>query len=426
LLDSLLQESESGFRWGIFKKAQEIMDGENFSISKTALPQTTDTSLSIEFSESLTVFAASSAIILSILGCTGNLLTMVALTRDKKLRQQATTYFVISLAISDLFFCVINLPLTAARFIRKEWTLGPVLCRLFPFFFYGNVAASLMSMVAITINRYVLIAFHGYYRKIYSYRNIIFMLLAVWTFSFGMIFPPLVDIWGTLGLDEATFSCTIKSLNGKSPKKFLFLVAFLLPSISIILCYSAIFYKVRSSRQKLESHSTPVNVQANKRKEAIKSQRLEDLKLTKMMLTIFLLFMICFLPLMLVNVLDDDIKQPSVHIIASVLAWMSATINPIIYSFLNKQYQKAFRTLLCRFKTRPNTRRETKSSGLSCYSLATGLRTPETSSSTSILVSKSTGAVELKYFSQTDDFTIVKEDDLYTQKQLQCMGVIEC
>merc|ERR1712179_480177 len=279
-----------------------------------------------------------------------------------------------------------------------------------------------MSMVAITVNRYVLIAFHGYYRKIYTYRNIVIMLLAVWTFSFGMISPPLIDIWGTLGLDEATFSCTIKKLNGKSPKKFLFLVAFLLPSISIILCYSAIFFKVRSSRHKLESHNTPVQVKTSKWKEAIRTQRLEDLKLTKMMLTIFLLFMICFLPLMLVNVLDDDIKQPSVHIIASVLAWMSATINPIVYSFLNKHYQKAFRTLLCL-----NNIREKQSSGISCYSLSQGLRTPESCSSRSTIVSSSAKKeVELKYFSQSDDFTIVHEDDVHTQKQLQCMGVIQC
>jgi len=392
------------------------MEVESNFISRMVSPSTTTTRpLVTEFPQSMTVFAATAAIILSIIGCAGNMLTVVALTRDKKLRQQATTFFVISLAISDLFFCAINLPLTAARYIQQEWTLGPVLCRLFPFFFYGNVAASLMSMVAITVNRYVLIAFHGYYRKIYTYRNIVIMLLAVWTFSFGMIFPPLIDIWGTLGLDEATFSCTIKKLNGKSPKKFLFLVAFLLPSISIILCYSAIFYTVRSSRHKLESHNTPVQVKTSKRKEAIRSQRLEDLKLTKMMLTIFLLFLICFLPLMLVNVLDDEIKQPSVHIIASVLAWMSATINPIIYSFLNKQYQKAFRTLLCL-----NTMRDKQSSGLS---LSQGLRTPESSSS---IVSSSARVVELKYFYQTDDFSIVKEDDVHTQKQLQCMGVIQC
>ena len=40
------------------------------------------------------------------------------------------------------------------RYVHEEWLLGDTLCRLYPFFFYGNVGASLMNMVAITINRY--------------------------------------------------------------------------------------------------------------------------------------------------------------------------------------------------------------------------------------------------------------------------------
>ena len=98
---------------------------------------------------------------------------------------------------------------TLSRYIHEAWTLGPTLCRVFPFFFYGNVACSLMNMVAITVNRYVLITYHGRYNYIYSKTNIILMIFGVWMFSFGMILPPLVEVWGTLGLDKATFSCTI-------------------------------------------------------------------------------------------------------------------------------------------------------------------------------------------------------------------------
>ena len=36
--------------------------------------------------------------------------------------------------------------------------------------------------------------------------------------------------------------------------------------------------------------------------------RKEDLRLTRMMLTIFLFFLITFLPLMIVNVADDDVR----------------------------------------------------------------------------------------------------------------------
>ena len=33
--------------------------------------------------------------------------------------------------------------------------------------------------------------------------------------------------------------------------------------------------------------------------------------------------------------------------VASVLAWMSAVINPFIYAFSNRQYRAAYRKLLC-------------------------------------------------------------------------------
>lgn len=107
----------------------------------------------ILYPRSATVFAAICASIFTVVGIGGNLLTVVALLRCPKLRCHATTMFVISLAMSDLLFSTINLPLTASRYIHEDWKLGVPMCRLFPFFFYGNVAASLFSMVAITINR---------------------------------------------------------------------------------------------------------------------------------------------------------------------------------------------------------------------------------------------------------------------------------
>ena len=83
----------------------------------------------------------------------GNLVTVIALLRYARLRRHATTAFVISLSVSDLIFAAVNLPLTASRYLNEAWVLGQTLCQVFPLFFYGNVAVSLLSMVAITINR---------------------------------------------------------------------------------------------------------------------------------------------------------------------------------------------------------------------------------------------------------------------------------
>ena len=117
---------------------------------------------------------------------------------------------------------------------------------------------------------------------------------------------------------------------------------FLMPCIVIVCCYSAIFRKVRQSRQNVQRHEGPDKGQPQQQQQQQQQHRREDLRLTKMMLLIFCCFVICFLPLMLVNVLLEDDDFPNLHVLASVLAWASAVVNPFIYAFKNKQYQKAF------------------------------------------------------------------------------------
>ncbi len=40
--------------------------------------------------------------------------------------------------------------------------------------------------------------------------------------------------------------------------------------------------------------------------------------------------------------------MPSLHVLASILAWASSVVNPFIYAFSNRQYRTAYRQLLCR------------------------------------------------------------------------------
>jgi len=333
------------------------------NVNSSALDNATVSTL-LHYSPAASYFAAACAILFVIVGITGNSLTVAALLRSRKLRSHATTAFVLSLAASDLLFCVFNLPLTAIRYVYQSWVLGETLCRLFPFFFYGNVAASLTNMVLITINRYILIASPSWYDKIYRKCNIVAMIVGTWLFSFLMMTPPLLGVWGDLGLKEATFSCTILSKDGKSPKKFFFAFGFLIPCLTIIVSYSCIFIKVRQSRRNVLAHSPsalggpagsgsvpssdPVKSVKVKMSKSEKHQRREDLRLTRMMMAIFCCFLVCFLPLMVVNVADDEEKSrvPVLHIMASILAWASSVLNPFIYAFSNRQYRSAYRQLL--------------------------------------------------------------------------------
>lgn len=162
--------------------------------------------------------------------------------------------------------------------------------------------------------------------------------------------PPLLGIWGTLGYDKPTFSCTILKKDGKSIKKFLFLVGFLLPCIVIIISYSCIYYTVRRQRQKLNKHICSSAGAPSKSMGIPAAREREDSRLTAMMLTIFICFLLCFLPLTVLNIFDDKHKYPWLNTIASILAWASSVINPFIYAASNRTYRVAYFKLFSAMK----------------------------------------------------------------------------
>ena len=71
-----------------------------------------------------------------------------------------------NLALSDLIFCCFNLPLATSTFWHRVWLHGPLLCRLFPLLRYGLIAVSLFTILAITINRYIMIGHPRLYSKL--------------------------------------------------------------------------------------------------------------------------------------------------------------------------------------------------------------------------------------------------------------------
>lgn len=61
-------------------------------------------------------------------------------------------------------------------------------------------------------------------------------------------------------------------------------------------------------------------------------------------------------------------RSPTIHVMASVLAWMSSCINPVIYAAMNRQYRQAYIRLFCGAKRRfgaPNSSSSATRSGSS-------------------------------------------------------------
>ena len=72
------------------------------------------------------------------------------------------------------------------------------------------------------------------------------MVALLWGISLGLMLLPLTEVWGQLGYEPLTFSCTIMEKNGSSPMTFLLTFGFLAPFLSIAIGYGFICYKVKN------------------------------------------------------------------------------------------------------------------------------------------------------------------------------------
>ncbi|XP_023341816.1 G-protein coupled receptor moody isoform X3 [Eurytemora carolleeae] len=209
-----------------------------------------DISMFQDYPDWMLNMAFSFCIIFLVCGLPGNIVTILALCKCKKVRN-TTAIFIINLSVSDLLFCSFNLPLAASVFQARRWVWGSQLCQLFPFLRYGLLAVSIFNILAITINRYIMIAHPTLYPRLYSKQLLPLHVIGTWIGGFGSLVPTLASVWGEFGLDPGIGSCTIlHDRNGRSPKQFLFVFAFLAPCLAIILCYARIFVIAHKAAKK--------------------------------------------------------------------------------------------------------------------------------------------------------------------------------
>jgi len=148
--------------------------------------------------------------------------------------------------------------------------------------------------------------------------------------------------WGQFGFEPQSYSCTIVASSGHS---FLPVVAGLgvaLPLITIAGSYSAIYCRVVNTGRATRRAAGAGDLAGDLSIEA--QTRARERSLTITFSLIFLSFVLCFLPYSCLTLLDP--LPPSrlgwLHMLATVLTWTSAFLNPVIYCLANKYYLKAF------------------------------------------------------------------------------------
>lgn len=124
--------------------------------------------------------AAAFFILTFILGLPANLLVLFVYVR--KARKRGTTpnmVYAFNLCISNLLL-LLWLPIKTMETVLRDWKLPQLLCPIYSFFFFSTLYGSCLFITAVTVGRYLSVAFPIIYKRYRRTRFSCFISVALW------------------------------------------------------------------------------------------------------------------------------------------------------------------------------------------------------------------------------------------------------
>lgn len=134
--------------------------------------------------QAIIITAYSFTILLSV---GGNGTVCYIVFRARRMRT-VMNFFIVSLALSDIFMAVFCIPFTfVANLILNEWPFGETMCPVVTFLQSVTVFLSSLTLVAISIDRYVAIIYP--FRAKMTKMQAFIVISVIWLFSFVISIP---------------------------------------------------------------------------------------------------------------------------------------------------------------------------------------------------------------------------------------------
>ncbi|XP_029439494.1 alpha-1B adrenergic receptor [Rhinatrema bivittatum] len=304
----------------------------------------------------------------------GNILVILSVACHRHLRTP-TNYFIVNLAIADLLLSFTVLPFSASREIVNHWVLGRVFCDVWAAMDVLCCTASILSLCAISVDRYIGVRYSLQYPTIVTRKKALLALLGVWVLSTVISVGPLLGWKEPAPQDERVCRIT------EEPYYALFssLGSFYIPLIVLLVMYCRVYVVAKR---------TTKNLEAGEMKEGSDSQELtlrihyrhihedsfrgsktrghhprgslslkllkfsREKKAAKTLGIVVGFFVLCWLPFFITLPLGSlfSVMKPS-PMLSKIIFWLgyfNSCINPIIYPCSSKEFKRAFiRILKC-------------------------------------------------------------------------------
>lgn len=153
------------------------------------------------------IVLTASLVIMQVFAIFGNTLLFLVIYRRPRLRTR-TNIFILNLAAADLGVAITCMPFSVVTCLKRKWIFGDVLCNLNGFFNIVFGMGSLLTLTAISIEKYCAILKPLY--KIISRRRAIIMLLITWFEPILFASLPLTGFTRFVYKEGEIKPCTIK------------------------------------------------------------------------------------------------------------------------------------------------------------------------------------------------------------------------
>ncbi|XP_012258758.1 neuropeptide SIFamide receptor [Athalia rosae] len=283
-----------------------------------------------------------------IIGLIGNSFVIAVVYRSPRMRT-VTNFFIVNLAVADILVIVFCLPATLMSNIFVPWVLGWWMCKTVPYIQGVSVAASVYSLVAVSLDRFLAIWWP--LKCQITKRRARMMIVVIWFIGLTttlpwLIFFDLVVIFDFAPDVQLCLEVWPEPLDGS----LFFLVGnmmlcYVLPMILISMCYVLIWIKVWKRHIPNDTKDAQME----------RIQQKSKVKVVKMLVVVVILFVLSWLPLYMIFARIklggqiDEWEEEIIQTATPIAQWLGSSnscINPILYAFFNKKYRRGFMAIL--------------------------------------------------------------------------------
>ncbi|KAM7385447.1 hypothetical protein PAMP_001530 [Pampus punctatissimus] len=244
-----------------------------------------------------------------------NVMVLICFLYNPEIRKQVPGLFILNLTFCNLLLSVSNMPLTVVGLITTGHPGGSGICQIVGFLDTFLTTNSMLSMAALSIDRWVAVVFPLSYHSRIRHRDAVIALGYTWIHS--LCFSTVATFRSWVGYNHLYASCTLCNVKAKGAGTQFIIFSVALHSLTFLLTFIVMCVTYLKVLKVARFHCKRIDV-----------------------ITMQTLLLLVDIHPRIVELFSPGPISPHWGVFSKCLAYSKAASDPFVYSLLRHQYRK--------------------------------------------------------------------------------------